>query len=98
MQKLSLRKLSLVGLSLMAVSAVTAAFMPSKNTNRVASNGTLRGDISNDGGAAVNTCTFRQDANSCNATAGSLTTGVNQTNSYTELGYQTANNTTVGDI
>ncbi|SDG48939.1 hypothetical protein [Chitinophaga filiformis] len=69
MKRVSVKNLSLLGLVLMAASAVTAAVMPDKSNNKRVNNGTLRafsnGDSVNEdviscvivSGGGVNSCT-----------------------------------------
>jgi uncharacterized protein (DUF2147 family) len=83
MKSLSLRKLSMLGLVLMAASAVTAAILPDKAPKAKVEgddNGTLREDQT----GSVVTCVARDGAASCNVTVGTTTTG-NQGNSFTGL-------------
>jgi hypothetical protein len=106
MQKVSAKKLSVLGLVLMAASALTAAIVPN-SSNKILSDGTLKDAVdpaSNDGGNVVNTCIPRSGANSCNVTAGTKSStageGVNGQSTVTVDvdKVQTANNTTAGDI
>lgn len=73
MEKISMKKLSVLGLILMTASAVTAAILPSKNS-RFADSGTLRTGLAvTDDGAAVKTCITNADGGnpSCTKTIGS---------------------------
>lgn len=87
MKKLSLKRLSILGLVLMAASAVTAAILPSKDTSKVRDQ---RGNVglSETGGANSHTCIPATSGN-CNVTAASGTTG--------GISPTVSNTTTVGD-
>lgn len=71
MSKVSMRKFSVLGLVLLAASAVTAAIIPSKSksSSTVANNGRLVPSTL----AAVNTCTTEAGFFQCTATVGALT-------------------------
>jgi len=85
--------MSLLGLVLMAASAVTAAVLPDKADGKRTNNGTLRANSNTvNGPAGVVSCFDDEDTvDSCTATA-SITTGSGQDDS-TVNGLQTQGNT-----
>jgi len=92
MGKVSLKTMSLLGLVLMAASAVTAAVMPRNFDRKRMNNGTLRFS-SFSGGGALATCFDDVDTvDSCTATVGTATTLAGQDDS-TVNGLQTQGNT-----
>ena len=99
MEKVSLRKLSVLGLVLMAASAVTAAVAPNKADDKRVSNnnGTLRPLSNSIGGPAVFSCIDDVDTvDSCTATATATTTAGDANNSAVTQGInqvQTTRNT-----
>lgn len=96
MQKVSLRKLSLLGLVLMGASAVTAAVLPATKEDKTYAPGSLTLSTEGPGSATPRlTCQVDSDAtivDSCNITAGSGTS--------TALNSSDANgsSSTVGDV
>lgn len=96
MQKDQIKKLSVLGLVLMAASAVTAAIIPSskKETKNVALNGSLTfaGTVNNAGTCTPTNGHFTQGCNDTNSAAGeSGETGLFENPSV-------SNSTTAGDI
>lgn len=94
MQKLSLRKFSILGLVLMAASAVTAAMIPDKSDKKTINlaPGSITDTSSINGGGAISSITCAPDSNDtisdCACTAStsidSLTTDVGQVSSNSE--------------
>lgn len=80
MTKVSLRKLSMLGLVLMAASAVTAAIVPSKSKAAKLENSEDNGRLLNASGlgtgGGVDSCVFASGAPTCHVTA-DTTTGDN---------------------
>jgi hypothetical protein len=72
MTKMSIKKVSILGLVLIAASAVTAAILP--NNTKVAGNGELKGAGFTSAGDQTCIQSNDPDNNNCNATAGSATT------------------------
>lgn len=102
MKNISLRKVSILGLVLLATSAVTAAILPDNaSKTKVAEgddNGSLRADFTNDGVTCV-----PGEGLSCNITVGTTSTfhgEVNQGDSFTGAGngIQTLTNTSQSGI
>ncbi|MCF6402115.1 hypothetical protein L3C95_04470 [Chitinophaga filiformis] len=103
MKKVSVKNLSLLGLVLMAASAVTAAVVPDKSNARRINNGSLRvasdtaAGADQDAPAAVSCVADVDTLHSCTATAGSnTTTGFFPNQSLIQVGgfnYQTVGNT-----
>lgn len=100
MQKLSLRKMSVLGLVLMGASALTAAIVPAKKerSGDGQNNGRLALNSATAGGANVLSCVPDAVIESCTATEGSInftTTGRNLADSFvgTPLTDQTVGNT-----
>ncbi|QEH42205.1 hypothetical protein [Chitinophaga sp. XS-30] len=101
MKKQSFRKLSIIGLILMGASAVTAAFIPSKEQKEAntRSGGQLLPSTS---GGGVDTCTDVGGVVECNITANSGTTTIPELNVTTITTLRngvltnTTNNTTLG--
>jgi hypothetical protein len=100
MKKVSLKKLSVLGLVLMAASAVTAAILPT-NTNKLqansADNGTLRSQsgVGNDNNVPVVSCVADNAGDnvfSCHLTAGSSTGAASEA-----IGARTLGNTSDSD-
>lgn len=77
MKKLSMRKLSLLGLVLMAASAVTAAIIPSKTEGKLV-NGIV--DDSTGGGGQQLTCIPQSGGQACTATDEEFTTTTHEGN------------------
>lgn len=102
MKKVSVKNLSLLGLVLMAASAVTAAVVPDKSDSKRVNNGTLRNFSATDAGADrdavqnILSCIAIASGISCTATASNTTTGAFQDQSRLLVGefyYQTLGNT-----
>ena len=93
MQKLSVKKLSILGIVLTAASAVTAAVMPSKSSDikfaNSADNGTLVDNSGGGGSAGIVSCiTDVNGGVSCHLTAASSTGALSEV-----AGRKTAGNT-----
>lgn len=73
MNTLSIKKLSILGLVLIAASAVTAAIVPSKSKSNVAPKLDRGGLVDSTLDAPLQTCTLN-GGNECNVTAGTGTT------------------------
>lgn len=102
MKKVSVRRLSVLGVVLMAASAVTAAILPSKADGKFVNNGTLRTGVATDDDSpvALKTCVTNADGGAavCTKTAGSTaasTDGISGGQSTVD-GLQTINNTSDG--
>ena len=96
MKSVSIKNLSLLGVVLMAASAVTAAIMPDKTEGKRVKNGQLLGNSASVGGpAGVLSCKAVLNGQQCTATVGTLTTAA-AADSYTVINnhnYQTIGNT-----
>jgi hypothetical protein len=88
MRKVSIKNWSLLGLVLMAASAVTAAVLPNKSDRKITNNGTLRNNSGGNGAAGVFSCIPHDTAVSCTAN-----TATNSAASLDGDGKQTVNNT-----
>lgn len=103
MKKVSVKNLSLLGLVLMAASAVTAAVVPDKSSGKRANNGTLRlfsataAGADQDAPQAQLSCIPEiESVMSCTATASNTTTGAFLQSSRLQIGtlyYDTVGNT-----
>jgi len=96
MKKVSVKNMSLLGLVLMAASAVTAAVIPDKSDSKRTNNGTLRantGEQAAENQPNVISCIFITGGgvNSCTVSA-TITTGTGQVESLVN-GQQTDGNT-----
>lgn len=103
MKRVSIKNLSLLGLVLMAASAVTAAVLPDKSNGKRAHSGSLRVN-SGAGGSEPNPVTYSCVADdpddtvfTCTLTAASQSTGTGGTLVViNDRNYQTIGNTSVG--
>src|SRR5688572_2454943 len=98
MKKLAIKKLSVLGLVLMAVSAVTAAVLPNKSDLRHGNdNGTLRTGIETDDASPLRTCVTNDNGGAavCTITAASAAASTDAVagGESTVSGFQTQGNT-----
>ena len=100
MQKLSIRKISILGLVLMGASAVTAAVLPSKPDNKLDKDKFAAGSLTNNSSipnaAAASSITCAPDTNALNNNCNASTAAASETTG-SEAGNSTSNSSLPAD-